>query len=191
MKLWLKVRAAGFLALITTITAVGTAICRDRTLPVPNLVGTALVPVPLEFLPPLGIALALARALPNSEVSIERAATRRIRLLDATYVWATCVAMLALCVTGTWIFGPGVLATGRNGLGYVGLALIGRALVGASAAGSLPATYLVVASLVRPAAGVWAQTWGWALAPHDSLPSWLCALGLTLVGCTIGIRARG
>lgn len=189
MRFWLKTRGIGSVAASIGFAALSVAVARDLGVPLPNLVGGAFAPVPLVFLPPLIVALVVARTLPGSELTVELVSTRRLTLRDAAFLFAVCLTLLALAAVGGVIFGNELLGAARDGVGYLGLMLIGRMVLGSGAAATLPSTYVVLASLIRPATG-WSQVWGWAFAPSDSVLSWVCAVSLILMGSVIGTRAR-
>ena len=189
MRLWLKARGTRSIAVCIGVAAVGVAVARDVAVPLPNLVGGAFVPVPLVFVPPLVVALVLARNLPGSDLTIELVSTRHLTLRDAVYVLAVCSVLVVLASVGALLSGQELIGAGRDSIGYIGLMLIGRVVLGSGAAAALPSTYVVLASLIRSATG-WSQVWGWAFAPHDSVLSWACAVLLMLIGSLIGTRAR-
>jgi hypothetical protein len=162
----------------------------DVGLPLPNLIGASRAPVPLSFIPPLAVAIALASGLDGGNRELERVAVRGVRLLDACYVLSVALVTLLGCIALAAVLPPGNtgLAAGRDALGYAGVMLIGRRLVGRNAATLAPSMYLILASLLRPSGAALSGSWDWALASSDNPLSWCTAVGLLAIGTTVGSR---
>jgi len=158
----------------------------------PVLLGAGRAPVSLGLLSPIAVAVAVAAALSGGLPELERVGVRHVRPRDFGYIMAIAMITLASCAVlyGILVSNSVALQAGRNAVGFIGLATFGRRLFGSHASGVLPASYLILASLIRPSTPTLSATWGWMLAPVDNMVAWCTAVSLLIFGAILGTQQR-
>jgi len=155
--------------------------------PLPSLAGAAS-PIPFALLSPLLLAVAVARSLART-TEIEASSARPVDHFDGLAVLG--LAVLAMMIgaasdlLGLTSFG---VTAGRNTVGYLALLLIGRRINGKQAASLLPVAYVLIATLFGYAANRTAAWWAFPIASPGSIPAWLVAGALSVVGTVAIIR---
>lgn len=181
MTLWFRLR--GWWRVVLAVGATELLVCwaGGVAVPVPNLQGFA-APVPAALLAPLALAVACAWALTH-RVELESAASRAVRVLDATGVLAVVVVVLIIGA-GSDAVGNTTLgvAAARNTAGYVGLALIGRAVLGGQASSALPAGFLLLSTLLGYSPERLPRWWAFPLAAGGDLAAATVAAAVFVTG---------
>lgn len=188
MRLWLRVRRAREVAL--TILAFGLllVITTALYLPLPNFFGGGMIAIPVGFILPMIIPVALTWSLTQGSPVLEAVASRPIRHFDTAYLLAAALFAFALCLLAYHVGGnPIALAAGRNVLGYLGLTLIGSRVAGPMSAAMVPAALIMTTSLFGSHATGYPRWWAWPIAPFNRPESWLFALALLILGVAVGL----
>lgn len=186
MKLWLRVRRARQVAL--TILVFGLLLIPTTALylPLPNFFGGASLAIPVGFVLPMVVPVALAWSLTQGSSMLEAVASRPIRRFDAAYLLTAGLFAFVLCLLA-FIVGknPIALAAGRNVLGYLGLTLVGSRVGGPTSAALMPAALVMGTSLFGSHSTGYPRWWAWPIASSDRPESWVFALAILILGVAV------
>lgn len=199
MSLWLRTRRATAIAAALMFLAAAFLAAGDLSLPMPAILASYGLAVPVVLLAPLALSSVLGWGLMSGDEQLERVSSRPIPGMDAALAsGAALLACLLALVSGAATGSPDVAGAGRNALGYVGLMLVGRRLLGGRAGTLVPAVVAVTAAVVGGDASGQPRWWVWVLAPSGDPFAWAVAatclaLGILVSGMAprISIRRPG
>lgn len=176
LSLWLRTRHANAIVATLVFLVAGFLAAGDLSLPLPAILASYGLAVPVVLLAPLALSSVVGWGLMSGDEQLERVSSRPIDGMDAALATgaalvACLLALIAAGITGS----PSVAAAGRNALGYVGLMLVGRQLVGGRAGTLLPVGVAMLAAVFGGDASGRPRWWVWILAPPDSAFAWAIA----------------